>query len=387
MFRAAHSPVPLLVLLLATLAAQAEGARAAMGQDAPQVPPQGALEEPAAGRAQDAAHDIPSHASGTPVADTASQEGAPGRQDRPAIVNGEAITAEDVASYGQLLGEERRELSPAQLRQLARRSVAEEILLAAELVRLGVTLDDRSVDEYWQRRRGTAPDYEALAKQAGTTAERQRTLARRAAAAELYLLHRVGLRTELARAIPPDPLLVRLVTITPSQLREAFASNHRLFDVPDNVSCDVYSCADAAAAQAVTDALARGGGAALPVAPLHRTYPVPQLPSLFPEDVVRFMMESTSGTARTIPTPQGLLVVVVTGRQSGRPAGFVESQDKLKHVLQNELLGEARKSLVVDLAQHATFWPTDLFAAEPAAAPVEPTAVPLPVTKSPAPAG
>jgi hypothetical protein len=323
-----------------------------------------------------------------PAAAVAGAQAGGVKLERPAIVNGEAITAEDVDGYARLLGEERKELTPAQARQLARRSVAEEILLAAELARLGVALDDRLVDEYWERRRGSVPDYDALAAQAGTSVERQRTLARRAAQAELYLLHRVGLRTEFARVIAPDPLMVRLVTITPSQLRQAFTTNHALFDEPDRVDCDVYTCVDQAEASAVLDALVPGSAPPV-LAPLRRTYPMPSLRELFPEDVATFLAEAATGTARTIVAREGTLVVQVTGRQSGRPATFAESQERLRRLLQNELLGEARKSLVVDLAQHATYWPPDLFSLEPAEAPAAPTAVigppPAPAAKDGAP--
>lgn len=304
-----------------------------------------------------------------PAANVAlAQGGGATKVERPAIVNGEAITAEDVAGYARLLTDERPELAPAVARQLARRSIAEEILLATELERLGLKLDERVVDEYWERRRGEAPDYDALAEQTGTSAERQRILARRAALAELYLLHRVGVRNEYGRIIAPDPLMVRLVTVTPSQLREAFAANHSRFDVPDSVNCDVYTCADEAGAQAVLASLVPGGPPTL-IVPLHRTYPVPSLRELFPEDVASFLADAPSGTTRTIAAAEGTLVVQVTGRQSGQPATFADSQERLKRVLQNELLAEARRNLIVDLAQHATFWPTDLFAAEPPAAP------------------
>jgi hypothetical protein len=303
----------------------------------------------------------------------AAPAGAQGvRTEKPAIVNGESITAEDIGSYARLLGEERSELSPADALHLARRSVAEEILLAAETARLGVVLDDRTVDEYWERRRGIVPDYEALARQAGTKVERQRTLARRAAQAELYLLHRTGMRNELSRAIPPDPLLVRLVTITPSQLREAFASNRRFFDVPDTVECDVYPCTDDAAAQAALAAL-MGGQPVTGVQAIHRSYPVPALPELFTEDLAAFLREGTVGQSRAFIVSDGTLVVQIAARHPGRAAGFAESQEKLRTMLLNELLTEARRHLVTDLAQHATYYPPELFSA-PAGTPPAPAA-------------
>ncbi len=316
------------------------------------------------------------------VAEVARAQGGGGTKvERPAIVNGEAITAEDVAGYARLLMDERPEVDPAMARQLARRSIAEEILLATELERLGVKLDERVVDEYWERRRGSKPDYDALATQTGTSAERQRTLARRAALAELYLMHRVGMRTEYVRLIAPDPLMVRLVTVTPSQLREAFAANRAYFDMPDTVDCDVYTCTDQAGARTVLASLEPGGPPSL-IVPLHRSYAMPSLRGLFPEDVATFLTDAPSGTTRIIEATEGTLVVQVTGRQSGRPTTFAESQERLRRLLQNELLAEARRNLIVDLAQHATFWPTDLFAGEPPAPP-SPLKVPADVTPPP----
>ena len=131
----------------------------------------------------------------------------------------------------------------------ARRAIAEEILLAGEAARLGIELAQRHVDDYWERRLGTVPDYAALAAATGSSVERQRELARRAALAETYLLHKAGLRTEQARRVPPDPQLTRHVALTPLQLREAFAQNRDLLATPERIVLDLFACSDPSAAR------------------------------------------------------------------------------------------------------------------------------------------
>src|SRR5262245_46540436 len=147
------------------------------------------------------AQDTPSPAPGptpTPIpADSAPQPPLPAdlppplvALTRPAMVNSSAITAADVALQKKLLGRDLQRLEPAAAEQVARRNVAEEILLAQEATRLGVTLTDREVDTWWKDRVGEVPNYAALAAATGTSEDRQRELARRAALADIYLLHR-----------------------------------------------------------------------------------------------------------------------------------------------------------------------------------------------------
>ena len=275
---------------------------------------------------------------------------------RPAMVNSSAITAADVALQKKLLGRDLQRLEPAAAEQVARRNVAEEILLAQEAARLGVSLTDREVDQWWKDRVGEVPDYAALAAATGTSEERQRELARRAAQADIYLLHRCGLRGEQSGRVPPDPLLVRVVTITPSQLREAFAQNHELFDRPEIVDCDVWTLPDEPALQAAQAALEAGGRPDAEV--LQRALPLPDVRRVFPPDIADWLSSSQAGEHRALDTHT---LVLVTGREASVPSRFTDVQQRLRNMLMEELLHEARQHLVDGLREHATYWPPDLF--------------------------
>jgi hypothetical protein len=279
---------------------------------------------------------------------------------RPATVNGESITSEDIANQARLLNEERPGMPLDELLRLSRRQIAEQILLAGDATRRGVELTERDVDDYWERRRGAAPDYGALAAETGTSVERQKALARRAALAELYLLHRIGLRMDFARQVPPEPLLVRLVTITPSQLRDAFATNKELLDVPEHVRVDVYACPDAEAGEALCEALAAGDPPD-GVEPLERVVPVTGLERNFPAATAAFLREAPAGSCRVDVGAQGGFVLVIRGHEAARPARFDEVQERLRLMLQRELIEEARQHLVAALEEEASCWPRDLF--------------------------
>jgi hypothetical protein len=298
------------------------------------------------------------------------------------MVNSSAITAADVALQKKLLGRDLQHLEPAAAEQVARRNVAEEILLAQEAARLGVTLTDREVDQWWKDRVGEVPDYAALAAATGATEERQRELARRAAQADIYLLHRCGLRGEQSGRVPPDPLLVRVVTITPSQLREAFAQNHELFDRPEIVDCDVWTLPDEPALQAAQSALEAGGRPDAEV--MQRALPLPDVRRVFPPDIADWLSASQAGDHRAMDTHT---LVLVTGREEAVPAHFADVQERLRNMLMQELLHEARQHLVDGLREHATYWPPDLF--NPPAKPADKhdaVSEPLDANAAPAPA-
>ncbi len=279
---------------------------------------------------------------------------------RPAMVNRSSITAADVALQSRLLGSSLARLEPAAREHVARRAVAEEILLSEEALRLDVELTDRDVDAWWERRTGQAPDYDAMAAATGSTPERQREMARRAALADLYLLHRCGLRAEQSGRVAPEPLLVRVVTITPSQLREAFGQNRALFDRPEALECELWSLADEPAlqaAQAMLDAGGRPDGE-----PVARTLGLPDCNRLFPVDVAVWLATAAPGEHRALDTHT---LLRVAGRVPARPASFAEVQEPLRNLLLNELLQEARQHLVAGLRDHATYWPPELFEAGP----------------------
>src|SRR5262249_48620564 len=159
--------------------------------------------------------------------------------------------------------------------------VAEEMLLAGEATRLQVELSDRDVDDWWERRAGEPPDWDKIAAATGMTVPRQRELARRPALADLYVLHQCGPRGAQVRKVPPDPILERVVTVTPSQLREAFAQNHTLFDQPESVTCDLYIAPDGAARDAAATAL--DAGQAPELVPMTRTIGLPDTTRIFGE--------------------------------------------------------------------------------------------------------
>jgi hypothetical protein len=280
---------------------------------------------------------------------------------RPATVNGESITAEDIANHMRLMGEDRTGGSPEERWHTAQRLIAQEILMASEATRMGVELTDREVDDYWQRRRGSVPDYEAMARELGTTVDRQRELGRRAALSELYLTHRVGLRSDLGQKLPPDPLLVRLVNVTPQQLRDAFAANKEHLGKPVVLVCDVWACAKATDVAGLEEALGQGhepDG----VTAVRRAFPVPALKQVFPPDLASFLADAEPGSLRGAQASDGVLLLKVIERQPGTEADFATSQESLKRMLQTELLGEARTQIVATLASQATYWPPYLFA-------------------------
>ncbi len=306
----------------------------------------------AAGKTQDAPAQAP--------ASNPAGAGTP----RPATINGQSITAEDIANHLRLMGEQRDAGGPEERRHLAQRLIAEEILLSSEAARLGVELTDRDVDEYWRRRRGSVPDYALMAEELHTGIERQRELARRSALAEIYLLHKVGLRADLGPRVAPDPLLVRLVTVTPSQLRAAFETNRPFLGTPPALVCDVWACAGATDGAALEQALGEGHPPE-GVTPVRRTFPVPALPQVLPQELADELTAAGPGAIRAARATDGVLLITVVERLPATEAEFGTSQEPLRRMLQSELLSEARAQLVATLASQATFYPRDLFATAP----------------------
>jgi hypothetical protein len=282
------------------------------------------------------------------------------RVDRPATVNGEAITADEIIDEALRLAEEYPGTETAQLQHVARAMIAGQILLASEAERLGVTLPERELDEYWERTAGRVPDYAALAAQAGISVERQTERVRRTALADLYLRHRIGLRGDYGRWIPPDPRLVRLVTVTPSQMRQAFQENRALLDRPERVVCDLYQCPDEAAAAEAKE-IVSAGGAPPGKPPVRRELPVHDLDPKMPPELASFLREGAVGALTTAPAEEGVLVVAITGREPAHEAQFAESQETLRMIMMRERMELARRELIETLRRQATYWPADLF--------------------------
>lgn len=291
---------------------------------------------------------------------------------RPATVNGVAITDADVVLQLRLLGSRLPSGDAALAEHAARRAAAEEVLLAEEALRLGVELGEREVDAWWEDRADEPPDYAAMAAATGSTVERQKDLTRRAALAELYLLHRCGLRGEQGQRVAPDPVLVRATTITPGQLREAFVRNRALFDRPESIDCELWLLPDALARAAAEAELAAGGRPA--AEPAARRVPLPDAPRIFPPDVAQWLATAEAGHWRALDERT---LLRVAGREAARPASFAEVQEPLRGLLMQDRLAKAREHLVEQLRRLAMFWPDDLFDAQPrppAPAPAAPAA-------------
>ena len=290
---------------------------------------------------------------------------------RPAMVNDVAITEADVQLQLRLLGPRLQDDDPALREHAARRGAAEEVLLAQEARRLGVELTEREVDAWWENRAEQAPDYVAMAAATGSTIERQKELTRRAALAELYLLHRCGLRGEQGQRVAPDPLLVRATTITPGQLREAFARNRALFDQPESVDCEIWPLPDAAARSAA-EAVLTGGGRPEGVEPVAWQVPLAEARQVFPDEIVQWLGAAEAGQLRALDERT---LLMLRGREPARPASFAQVQEPLRNLLLQDRLAKARRHLVDQLREQALFWPHDLFD-EPARAPAEAPGVP-----------
>jgi hypothetical protein len=282
------------------------------------------------------------------------------RVDRPATVNGEAITADEIIGEAQRLAEDNPGADTVQLQRTARALIAGQILLAAEAKRLGVTLPERDLDEYWERTAGRVPDYKALAEQAGISVERQTERARRTALADLYLRHRIGMRGDYGRWIAPDPRLVRLVTLTPSQMREAFQENRALLDQPERVVCNLYPFDDTAAADEAQGIIA-AGGTPPGKPPARRELPLDALDPSMPPELATFLREAAVGATTTAPGEKGVLVVSIIGREPAEEARFETSQETLRLMLMRDRMEKARRELIEQLRKQATYWPADLF--------------------------
>jgi len=284
--------------------------------------------------------------------------------ERPASINGESITMEDIRAHARLVNQEMKGLDGDQLFHLTRRRIAEEILLAGEAELAGVELDQRMVDSYWKSRNGTVPDYEMFAEYAGTSVGRQQELARRAALANLYLYNKTGLRADFGALVAPDPMLTRAVKVTPSQLREAFKSNKEYFDRPARILVVLYACENEDDVNRVMIALTAGKEPE-DVGRMPRVYPVENLEAAAEPELVPFLRSAQVGQTQRYDTDQGILIAAMAGREEAREATFAEVQEPLRNLLVTELLAEAQQHLVRQLAQQATFWPRDLFQPPP----------------------
>jgi hypothetical protein len=285
-------------------------------------------------------------------------------------VNGEAFTSADVAHNVAVLIQSAPEMSVEFMEFTARRFLAEEIILAAECRRLGVNLSDYELEEYWERRFGARPDFEVLARQFSTTVARQKELARRAAMSELYMLHKVGLRGDQGHIIPVDPVLQRMVSVTPRQLRELFYERKAAYARPETATVDACLADSESLALAAQNAL-KEGLEPTNVLVGRQVIPIESLADLFPPELAVWIAESRPGdVSEVFPAGSegivdGYLVVSISDRQAARPADFGEIQADLRRTEQMEMIMQARRLMVMRLVRDAVYWPEDLFLPSP----------------------
>ncbi len=292
----------------------------------------------------------------------AAEAGAVAAVRSVATVNGEVITSADISQNVRAL---RRGMPDAPIDELvseARRILAEEILLAGEAARLGMLLSDEQVSSYWEQRFGEAPDFERIAAATGTTHERQISLARRAALAELYMLHKVGLRADQAQVVSVDPVLARMVAVTPRQLRDFFQRERPRFDTPATVSFTAYPQAGIAGARALRSALLAGEEPPAGTRAIPDTLYVDAVPQLFGEPLATFLQTAGLGAvSEPVTLEAGVLLLQLTGREMAKAADFRAVQKELEETIKLDRVMRAREALVGRLEEDAAYWPDDLF--------------------------
>jgi hypothetical protein len=153
---------------------------------------------------------------------------------------------------------------------------------------------------------------------------------------------------------------VRLVTVTPSQMREAFQARRKELDRPERVVCELYQFEDEAAADEARTIIAAQGKPP-GKAPARRELPVDSLDPSMPPELQTFLREAEVGAITTAQADKGVLVVAITGREPAVEARFDTSQETLRYILLRERMELARRELIDTLKRQATYWPADLF--------------------------
>lgn len=303
-----------------------------------------------------------------PPADAAERGRVATGQGVLATINGQAVTATDLALFVRQRAGGDVELAPEQAHGL-RRQLAEQILLAGQAELAGVELSDGDVERYWEDYVGEVPDFAALAASTGSTVKRQRQMARRAVLAEIFVYHKIGLWSEYAQALRPDPLLQKLVDVTPGQMRSLFLEQPDLFSQPARVAYEFYACADEKEAESIRQLLLNGGQP-LDRRPGQEEAELEKVPQLFAfsEALVHFMRHAPDGTVSQVfeadfqgDVSRGYVVFQLAGRSEAHDPAFAEVQDDLRRVLISSRVEEARRQLVAKLEPEAFYWPDDLF--------------------------
>lgn len=289
-----------------------------------------------------------------------------------ATLNGTAITATDLVHYVRQRAGPGAEVGPDQVPVL-RRQLAEQILLAGQAELAGVELSDGDVERYWEDYVGQVPDFEAIAATTGSTIKRQREMAKRAVLAEIFVYHKIGLWSDHAQVLRPDPLLQKLVDVTPGQMRELYLEQPDLFKQPAKVAYEYWATQDPGEAESIRQVLL-DGGRPLDRYPGQEEAPVEELPRLFAfsDDLVRFMQHAPEDTVSRVfeadfdtgpdgAPRKGYVIFLLAGRSQARDPDFADIQEELRQVLISSRVQEARRQLVAKLAPEAFYWPSDLF--------------------------
>lgn len=314
--------------------------------------------------AQDAASDAADGTASDPTtADREAAAAAPGLG-VVATVNGTAITVTDVTLRMAELrrGVDLGDVPDQEIAVEARRMLAEEILLAAEAVRRGLTMSERQVVEYWTRKLGRRPDFEEIAERTGTTVQRQKELARRAALAEQFVELRTSPGLAQGSPVPPDPALVRLMTITPEELREEFRDNADSYDLPERIVVAAHVTRDVESAETARDDLLHDRQPSRGVRSQREMHPTADIDRAFSPEMALFLKTASPGEYSHVFALEGAAVFLeLEERLPPKQADFAEVQNMLRQQLEMARRREARSILVRELTMEAAYWPPEVF--------------------------
>lgn len=329
---------------------------------------------------------------------TSSGQGALAAEEKPwapslgmvAKVNGKAITGADLNYFALGMAETGGSITK-EFYDSMRRMLAERLLLADEAERLGLKLNEYEIGSTYESIYGSPPPYADIEK-VGLPLERQKQLVRSLIYAELYVLHRVGIAFTHAGTIPADPLLTRMMDVTPKQLKDYYRDNPELFTQPPSVSFTVWPCDEMSDALAILEQLKAGeepDGEVVPSRSRMSADDVARQLSFMP-GAVELLLDEEPGSvggpfsAGTEGRRQAL-IMRVDERHPEELVGFTgEVQRNLERRIQSAQLELARREALEQLRSDArsVFWPADLFE-DPSATPDEPAVPGLPELPEP----
>lgn len=360
----AHRPEDARVARMARAARMARMARAgalllAWAWSARAVPAQDADAAPGPPRpAQDAGASM-----GPPLAPGAADAAPEHRV--VASLNGQAITSGDVAFYAQELT---GQIGPHDqgLLDHVRRLLAEHLLLAGEAQRLGLKLTDHQVETFYKDLFGRPPVYDETAE---IGVERQKELVRKTIEQQIYEMHRVGMWNIYAHLIPPDPVLVRLTTVTPGMIRTYFHDNQERYDRPPILAYTLWISAPENA-ESVRAALLAGETPEGP-RPIREEIAEVNLDVAFADDepMRDFLRHAAPGDVSEtwIRQTRGGPVPVCIRFDERRPAAVAEFTPEIQAHLRGEIERNLRDAARIEMVQallrdsRSVWLPEDLF--------------------------